>query len=443
MAGTPTKADVLAMLSEVIDLAHTGYQAGVDALPKVEAMEGATKVRGDFGAQAHPNNALAVRARLASVAERTFVRQIIEPVVRELAVLYDSPHAAGDISRAARDAVDGLTSDGDTFQTRGISYGTPTPNGANAGNGVIRRLTVNVQGQNLEGLTYETKTIVCVQDQHNGRQRHAEILEVRGGSPGIDMLAPGGTGSDQSPRLPSRNSATNASDGSMLPNSSFDVGVDDNPTETTMFSDWTLSTLTGVSRETGNVYRGNPGTPAGSEVSLRMTGTVTARMVLNDKGITFNGRTPYYLGVRVYKPAGATGNVVIGFGSVTQSVDLTSLSDNAWSLVELPLTNSLYYENWNADQAYVTVEVQGASADIDFDDLILAPLTFVDGSWWICIGGDQPFLAGRDALPLGDRFTAVDSGAAAAAAKIQHHWAYVAGYPSLPSSASPTVPDPA
>jgi hypothetical protein len=149
-------------------------------------------------------------------------------------------------------------------------------------------------------------------------------------------------------------------------------------------------------------------------------------------------RVPWMVQVAYKLSAGATGTLTIKMGSVSEAKDLSTVGDTNWHVLAITADKDLYYRNWREDAPDVEVEVTNLSgATLNIDDLIFAPLTNVDGTWWWLVGGATAFLQ-RDA------FTVADTGGAAADAEMM--WsAFRAGVPvSLPTNnaGAETITDP-
>ena len=101
--------------------------------------------------------------------------------------------------------------------------------------------------------------------------------------------------------------------------------------------------------------------------------------------------------------------------------------------MKLPLDRNLWYPKWMQDDVDVEITFTRTLGDILIDDLVIVPMDSFDGTWWIMVGGETPFL-------LDDVFTGTDTEGGAV---VQTHFARAFGM-YLPSNnaGGETIADP-
>ncbi len=313
----------------------------------------------------------------------------------------------------------------DTSQTvlsRNITYDNPAFVGQ-IGNGVINRLTVDRYGFPIEAVFLDTKTAECFSDQTTGTKRHQEAFALTGASPSRDGLLPTGyTGN------PVGVNALAANDGGLISNPSFSVG-----TSGSDVTDWTVTTVANTAMDTANYYRDFPGdtTPASLKLSTSVNSLSQRLSVL---GRALNPNVPIYAqlawNVEVYS---GTGRIEIKLGSVASYVDTASAT--GWNILRLELGANNWYDNFKEDNLALTINYTGwASGSVLIDDVIVAPMTPFDNTYFAFVGGSTPWMT-RDKATWTDALVGTDS--------ILQYWMWRFGNLYLPhTSVGPIVADP-
>ncbi len=142
----------------------------------------------------------------------------------------------------------------------------------------------------------------------------------------------------------------------------------------------------------------------------------------------------------------AGGTVTIKCGSKTAAVTITALGTN-WQ--ELRIGNEAlagsenetdqWFRNFNEDPFDVEISwAGGTSGTLLVDDVIFAPYTLVDGTWWI-LRQDNTAVAPAHPTPwlVDDLITITDTGGAAGTGDIQW-WYWVAYNQYLPTANTTT-----
>lgn len=324
------------------------------------------------------------------------------------------------------DIYDRMIASGDRISSRQVTYDTPSAGGSNVGSGTLLRLTVDEEGLDLENCHTELKTAECVGDQSTGTDRHEELFALYGGTAGRDALELLGSG-----RAVPLRALTPRVGGSVVQNPSFDVV----PTASAL-QGWevTAGSIADLAGDTTNFYRGYRGVAA--PAGLELEGNVSISQKLSNLGKSLNAAVPYYLQLVINRlSTGADGTLTIRLGATSKAFTLSSLAASGFVVCRLDVDEGLYYDNFREDELDVSIELAGGSTfGAVIDDVILAPMTPFDGSWWALVGGATPFL--RD-----DVFTMTDTEAATG---IVQRWLWRAAGRYLPAATGMgiTIADP-
>lgn len=388
-----------------------------------------------------------IRAGLSNLISPTLAQAVINPVLFEYAAILaaDASGGYGSSYRTPADIFRALYewfhANSLSVKSRTITYDTSvTAGGSNVGNGALSRLTVDENGYALEACTIEKKQFRCRSDQNTGASKNAEVFELSGtaSSPDNCLRASYGSGDSIRSALTSLNAGTGAG-GSLLTNSSFSSY---NASNTPKFAGWT-ETAGGskLAQDTSNYYRSFPN--ASTDASLKITGdgthvTITQPLTAM-RNKTLDPNTPYFLRVMLNKTVGSAsgGTVTISIGATSKSIAIASLG-SGWQELVIDFDEGCWPRTFGeADVSVVIDWVSSSSGYLLVDDVIFAPWSKIDGTFWTIRGNaatHTPWL-------VDDVLTVTDTGGAPATGKIQW-WLYVAGYGYLPSSGTPTLADP-
>ena len=324
-----------------------------------------------------------------------------------------------------------------TFNDRNWTRGAASAGGGNVGTGTVARLTVDWEGYNIQGGHVETKTLECSRDQNLGVLKGAEMFEVRGEDRSKDLLDYQGSGIRAEIYCMHAGVGTG---GSYAQNSSFDsafVGSD-----TAKVPGWTIGGTAGnVTYDSTDSFCPAPGSSVNACVVIAAAAGVTElTQLLTVKNIDALGeRTPWMMEVAYKKSsAGATGTLNLKMGSKTTALDLSTVGDTNWHVLQFTIDKNVYYRNWKQDAPDLEIEVDTLSAGtLKLDAFKFAPWTRIDWAWLWVSGGATAFLQR-------DSFTIADSGPAASTSEMMFaaDWA---GVPvNLPSNnaGGETITDP-
>lgn len=388
------------------------------------------------------SGAKADRAALSAILSPQSVARRLTPHLFEIARVAGIPER--DPAAIMPKLRDYMIANGYSVQERNINFPTITAGGGNVGNGLIRRLVVDKDAKELEGLFMEAKTAICRLDQ-NQVQKHAEVFEFRGVEAEQDYLAVLGSGMSAS--IAAVNAGANGSQ-RFIQNPSFETytgtaptaGSPSTPSSTTQITGWTLTSAANarVLLDTPSPYRGYPGDGVASGTSLYAVRFSDNNKIVQTPGLTvkptWNPDTPYWMQVAVYRESNCDGNIILRFGNTSRTVAMSGLTNSAWNVVGLTLDDDLWYQTFK--EADLTIEVELASRTTGscvIDDVIISPFTNVDGSWYIVVGGSTPFLY-NDTFTWTDALTGSDA--------VVQYWWWRAGWGYLPASSTPTITDP-
>lgn len=345
------------------------------------------------------------------------------PILLQYAKFLDVPErtAQGILGRI----YDHFIKTGQTIKTRAFTYGTPVASGTNVGNGVIKRLTTDFQGFDIENVHQELKRAECFGDAATGSFRHEERFQFIGEEARRDSLELKGSGRSVEIR------ALSARD-SLLINPSFSSFGGSAINSLTSIGGWTATTDITVHElieGAGNFYRDFQGDT--NPRAFQFNANDKLSQALTVRNTVLNANTPYYLQIAYNRELGAgDGTLTIRMGSTSKSVVLAA--QTGWNILSLDIDQNLWTRNFNEADLDIEIELSGnTTGSVAVDDVLFVPWAFFDGSWWLVIGGDTKFA-------LEDKFVMTDT---ATDAVIQR-WLFRMFGRFLPHDAAPSIADP-
>lgn len=327
-------------------------------------------------------------------------------------------------------------------KSRGMSLAAPAADADNVGDGDLLRLTVDAEGYTFESGWADTKEAKVDRDQFSGTDIHQEELLLRGNAASDDLLQYHELGSGAVARvaaLTSRNANTlqNAGFEQVTTSTAPSAGSPQALTAAPTGWEHTAGTIGDVYATTDTVAKTLAGVTL--PIALEFRGNATFRQLLSTNRVVLRPSVPYLCGAFMRVNSALTaGTATISLGSKSIAQDLTALTDDEWTFVKIALGTGSWFKNFNqASLAYqiALASLAGTGARFYFDEAILAPGTFFDGSWYWAIGGVTAWLKG-------DKLTWTDTETSPLTGKIQRHMARAFGR-YLPHSANPTFLDPA
>ncbi len=327
-------------------------------------------------------------------------------------------------------------------QSRGITYGLPVAAAANYGNGQIVRLIRDPYNFNAENVFLDSKRLLCVADYQTGTQRGQEVFQLVGQTPARDNLERSGSGA-------SAIVIGRTTDDSLLFNASFDQfsGTASAPTDVT---NWTLTTLAGVSVTVSSTYCAFDGTnyfrqaPNGATpYAIKLNSSVRMTQALSVRGTKLRTDRPYLLAI-IWNSAvnSAQGTLVARMGLTNRSFSVTGAS--GWNVTLIPVTaggfaqQSCWPRNMETDQMSISIDWTQTAGGLLIDDVLFCEGTPADGCFYWSIPASA---SAWKPSKYFDQYTFADF--AASDSKIQKWiwWAFGAYWPSSLGS-SITLSDP-
>jgi hypothetical protein len=284
--------------------------------------------------------------------------------------------------------------------SRQFTFGTPTADGSNTGNGTILRLNKDERNFDLENQHADAKRAWCSADGNSGRNRHEEEFTILGQAGAPDALQVSGSGATGKLRAQSANQ-------SLLLNPSLDQfsGTSTAPTEITSWTSSVTVNGTNYTFDSTNYYRSFIGAATPYAANLRVTANLTQK--LSVRKTQLDPKVPYMLQVAWNRQVGAaSGTLTIRMGAANNNV--VAAAQTGWQLLRVPSSpgQNNWFRNFNEDELDIAIEWSRTGGEILIDDVLLIPATKFDGAWYWAIGGTTPWLnTGHD----GDFFTWSDS----------------------------------
>jgi len=318
---------------------------------------------------------------------------IIEPILRTWVRSFNTEGASSDVQTLITRIYDRMISTADRVLYRNFTRGPASAGVGNVGTGTILRLNVDAQNMPLEASHAEVKTARCVQDQVSGADRHEERFVLTGEARGKDLLEVSGSGVQAGLR------SLSARD-SLLLNPSFS-SFSGTISALTELTNWTPTTnLANFTLDESNYYRDFVGDTTPRSLIIGANDSVTQK--LSVRGTKLSPNVPTFLQVAYNRAIGGTdGTLRIRMGSQTTTVALSTQA--GWNLLQMPIDQNLWLENWTEDSADIYVGLEGATTfGLRVDDVMFVQWTPVDGSWWLNLGGATPY-------QIDDTFSFADS----------------------------------
>lgn len=306
----------------------------------------------------------------------------LEALMRDYGQVINVPETSGNLIflRLYQYMVDNTLA----VQARMISFGAVSTISA-VGNGTINRLNVDENGFALEGTTPDTKTFRCLFDEHSGGTKHQEVFEVRGQSAERDFLKI--TGSNV---LQTAQGLSGVDSQQFLSNPSFDnfgtSAAAPNP-----ITDWTVTTsVANFVIDQVNYYRDYEGVTTPGALKILANDTVTQDITV--RRAKFVPNVPYYFQLAWNRSVYAgDGTITFTVGNV--SVNVVAAAQVGWQILRIPLGVSNWFKTFDKSTFTVSVQLSGrTTGSILVDDLIIAPMTFVDGEFVAMAGGTTKWL---------------------------------------------------
>lgn len=341
------------------------------------------------------------RGSLNAILDRNYGRRLLEPTLRTWAKASASPDTIPDdepVEKLVVRLYNRLVTSSQTVKRRNPSFGSASAGGSNVGNGSVYRCTANPEGYALEAITPETKVFRCTQDAGLGAGKHQEIFEVVAPARFPDALKIDSSGYRGTLR------ALTGAD-SILSNPAFDAyDLAATPTSVPGWSaaSGAIGSLIEIDESTSPYRTYGNGVPGDQSVRFKTNGTL--QQVRADFSKQFDEARPYLCQI-VYNTLGtANGALAAKAGAVTfGSVADLSLVSTGWNVLRGTLGQNSWYKAIKEQSLNIELVLSGASTfTLRVAEVIVAPMTLIDGSFYAVVGATTPFL--RD-----DYFTIADT----------------------------------
>lgn len=379
-----------------------------------------TNLKSDYATET-VNALAAVRAFLSAALAPEVKARLLLPLLRALGKVASIPGtSAAELLPLLRDWMHAnshyiKSPTSATFAS--ISSGTP-----HIGNGVVLRVTTDDLGYALWTGHFDAKVIECVTDEQGGAGVHKPVWEIRGAAKPVDnatekSVTDTGIGSGKVTQLVGLSSDDTSN---YLTNPSFSVRTPTTDyTTLTALSGWTIvsGTIKGVAQSTvsaSSYYRNSDQDTSPACIEITKTGGAIFQQLRN-----VDYTKPYLFQIGVLRRNSAKGAIVLqlcagtgGAGAVYASaaVELSTLSNDAWVPLRLPLTTT---KPWPRNFAVDTVGIRirrinaGTTGEARIDDVTGGPGTEHDGAfyWYVTTPASGTITKPRKK----DQFTAADS----------------------------------
>lgn len=376
----PTEAEIKTQISNLVNIFNElrlfGGVNATNLLGLIDTYE--QSLEGEYNDRA---SATVAAMRAAYAASMDQLGPALTPQLRSYGRLKAFPESdpVAIMARLYQYMVDNTLS----VNSREFTFGTPSAGGSNVGNGVINRLNLDENGFDIEAQTPDAKVAKCVADAYSGAVQHEEVFEFRGATAERDLIKITGSGRVGLIRGLSARDSLN-----FLGNPSFEVG-----TSGSDVTDWTFATGTAANTALSSTYyRGYQG--VGTPYSLQINNNIKITQAFSNRNANFNPAVPVYAQIAVNRNgSGADGTLTFTFGDQTVTQTISALGASGWNVIRIAIGTKNWYKTFNATSPIFAVEVSGGSTfGLLVDDIIVAPFSSFDGSWYAPVGGSTPWL---------------------------------------------------
>lgn len=344
-------------------------------------------------------------------------RTLFDPLIRTLGRIKDYPDAdpAAILRRYAEDmdtAVAAVSSRTLTIDA------TMAAGGANIGNGLLHRLSIDRYSDTIESCWPETTVARCTRDAHMGVQRHEELFELRGGAAARDAVEIDGSG-----RVTEIIAATARQTARLFTNPSFDSFEGTAAASPTAITGWTNSVaIANFEIDQAQYYRTADGVSTPGSVKYKANGKLS--QTFRNRRQAWDPDVPLFCQIAYNRSAGSvTGTLTLRVGSKSAAVVLAA--QTGWNILKLDVDSDAWFRNWNENDADIEIEISSfVGTYLLIDDLVVTEYTKHAGLWYALVGGATPFLER-------DQFTGSVTEPTTVAGEVQH-WLWRAYEEHLP-----------
>lgn len=357
------------------------------------------------------------------------VRNFLNPLLqRELAAYLTRPQStdlAVLLEEFRRDMIDNSK----TVKERTFSPGSISADGGNTGDGELLVLDKDDNDQTLEIGNVEAQSfeIYAAQNSPEGATRHNEKGRFYGSTGPSDFWA---SALRTTSGLTQDMDVRSESD-SFLNNPSFDsFSPKTDATTLTALSGWTPGVSIGnFKNDQVNYFTSNTGISKPASVEFTATDSLTQKMSTRN----FSLNVPYipiaYYNREDGSGGAGSGTLTLHWGSVSQALAVSA--QTSWNRFPITMDKKLYFRNWREDEVEFKIDWVRTGGSILIDKVIFMPMTYFNGRWFICLGGQTPF-------KIGDKFTWTNT---ITTDSIIQKWFAILYNISFPHASSPTWAD--
>lgn len=326
------------------------------------------------------------RAGLVSTIQQG--RNILTPLLRDYGRVLDFPET--DIATILSRLLDDFRDRGLTVASRQFVFGAIAAATANAGDGVINRLTVDENSDDIENTFAESKEAEVVADEHSGSSEHEERFEFRGQALGEDSLDLRGSG-----RVAIIKSLSAADSLEFLQNPSFSDSNVGALTTADTIPGWTIQSGSPTDfriddATTGQVFRGFEGDTVPK--SLKFLADAVIFQGFDNRRIQLTPQIPMYLQL-AFRPDTATAGVLtLTMGAVSRAVVITTALGGVFNILRINISADNWFKNFNQENPNITINLTGANGSVWVDDVVFARYQPFNSIWYAPVGGATPFL---------------------------------------------------
>lgn len=382
----PSEAEVQAQITAAVELLDEIYNFGSVNAENFVALENVLvqAFEGDYVPDA--TNALStIRRGVASAITGANAAALLGPLFLQYAKVLDVPYS--DMASIFSELTDDFIANAKDVNSRNFTFAaTPTAGGGNTGDGVLNRLTIDEEALKIENTIAEAKQAECTRDQRSGATIHEESFLIRGARAERDLLELTGSGkSGALIALSARHSS------SYIRNPSFDDVVATALPVITALTGWTVAgSIANLENDATNYYRTFKG--ASAPASIKFLTNERIYQPLTELDATFPANAPLYVQIAWNRAIDAAdGTLTLRWGTNSKAVVLAAQA--GWQILRLDLDENLWFDNWNESVPDIEIELSGnAAGSVHVDDVIVAPMTLFDGTWYSLVGGGTPFL---------------------------------------------------
>lgn len=254
-------------------------------------------------------------------------------------------------------------------QSKTFTFGTPTANGSNIGNGQILRLTKDNYNFDIESGYVDSKRVKCILDQNTGTAQGNEVWQIVGQARARDDIQRSGSGQE--------GTLTGYTiDDSLLTNAGFRAfsGTASVPTGLTGWTSSAGDSSSIYTLDSTNYFRPAP-SDGDTSYALNLAASTNLTQKLTVRGTELSPNVPYLLLVIWNRQVGsASGTLTCRMGAANTAVSVAAQTGWVVTTVPNPIGQSCWYRQFAKND--MQIEVQWARSG---GSLLIGEVLFVPG----------------------------------------------------------------